>query len=176
MKKETAAIILKLFSIYMFATGLDYLFAGVIMAATSSNNLWSGDRIMILPNLSPILVGLLLWLLSGSIAAWLTKDNKSENTSPNIDVYILAKLCFAILGLFLIAKALPHVLSVIATWIILPEYPSILIDSMSLSNITTPFFSLLIGIGVFLGTERLVKVIKLIRTIGTEDRSVNGGR
>lgn len=170
ISKKIIAIVLKILGVFMIAKGLNFVFSFLILLAVSSN----GQPLisygpLILPNCSYFLVGFLLWILSGRIASWLTKDEQASEATVNTNLQGLAKLGFALLGLFLIGESLPKVLSILVALLTIPDYPSMIIGSMTISNVTTPFFSLLIGIGIFLGAEGLTKAFKIFRNLGLKE-------
>lgn len=168
--KKTAAIVLKILGVFMIAKGLNFVFSFLILLAVSSNGQpLTSYGPMILPNCSYLLVGFLLWILSERIASWMVKGEQASEATANTNLEWLAKLGFALLGLFLIGESLPKVLSILVALLTIPDYFSVMIGTMTISNITTPFFSLLIGIGIFLGAEGLTKAFKMFRNLGLKE-------
>jgi hypothetical protein len=160
-KKEVASLACKILALYSIINGL----AGGIFDEISIIQLGSNrtlQRIEILTFLAPFLVGIALWFFSETIATKMLLSNEKINKNNSPTAMEIQVIAFSILGLFFIGNALPKTVS---TVYILFTMEGFEIDTPSYTQqLIEVGIQLVIGLGLFLGTQRLILINKAIKS------------
>ncbi|SHN65673.1 hypothetical protein [Desulfitobacterium chlororespirans] len=160
-QREIASIGCKLIGIFFVVQGARLLSFNVPVAA---NMIADYTLTNIVYSLITILFGILLWCFSGKLAKILVKE-KNRNEAVGIGASDLQRIGFSVLGLYFIGHSLPELVTKLASLHTsnhgLPGLPGLRIYFLG-GTIT----ELLIGIGIFLGSQGLVNLLNLIRTAG----------
>jgi hypothetical protein len=165
-KQEVASLACKILALYSMINGL----AGGIFDEISIIQLGSNrtlQRIEVLTFLAPFLVGIVLWFFSETIATKMLSNEKiNKNNSPTaMEIQVIA---FSILGLFFIGNALPKTVS---TGYLLFTMEGFRIDTPSYTQqLIEVGLQLVIGLGLFLGAQRLILINKAIKS-GAKSRN-----
>lgn len=120
---------------------------------------------------SPGLLGGLgagLWLGSRKLAARVFPQ--ADSPSPPTRILAIHALVFSVVGLFIIANSLPQVLGVVIHFTIAWQETLQLGYLELIRPLTEPLFQLIIGVVLFLGSHRLVRVWSRLRYAGIRDK------
>jgi hypothetical protein len=166
-KQEVASLACKILGLYGIINGL----AGGIFDEISIIQLGSNrtlQRIEVLTFLAPFLVGIVLWCFSETIANKMVFSSEKINKNNSLTAMEIQVIAFSILGLFFIGNALPKTVS---TVYILFAIEGFRIDAPSYTQqLIEVGLQLVIGLGLLLGTQRLILINKAIKS-GTKSRN-----
>ncbi|AFL99724.1 hypothetical protein Desde_1297 [Desulfitobacterium dehalogenans ATCC 51507] len=165
-QREIASIGCKLIGIFFIVQGSRLLSLNVPVAA---NMIADYSMVNIFYSLITILFGVLLWYFSDKLAKVLVKK-RNQNEVIGLGASDLQRIGFSVLGLYFIGHSLPELVTKLASLHTasygLPEPTGLRV--LFLGGPTT---ELLIGIGIFLGSQGLVNLLNLIRTAGLKRES-----
>ncbi len=160
-QREIASIGCKLIGIFFIVQGLRVLSLNVPAAV---NMIDDYSIVNTFYSLITILFGILLWCFSDKLAKILVKE-KNQNEAVGVGASELQRIGFSVLGLYFIGNSLPELVNKLASLHTssygLPEPTGLRILFLG-----GPITELLIGIGIFLGSQGLVNLLSLIRTAG----------
>ncbi|KTE89250.1 hypothetical protein [Desulfitobacterium hafniense] len=160
-QREIASIGCKLIGIFFIVQGTSLLSLNVPVTA---NMIVDYTLINLVYSLTTILFGIFLWCFSDKLAKILVKE-KNRNRTVGLGANELQRIGFSVLGLYFIGNSLPELVTKSASLHTsgygLPEPTGLRILFLG-----GPITELLIGIGIFLGSQGLVNLLSLIRTAG----------
>jgi hypothetical protein len=113
-------------------------------------------------------VGIVLWFFSETIATKMLFSNEKINKNNSPTAMEIQVIAFSILGLFFIGNALPKTVS---TGYLLFTMEGFRIDTPSYTQqLIEVGLQLVIGLGLFLGAQRLILINKAIKS-GAKSRN-----
>lgn len=159
-KQEVASLACKVLGIFFIIQGTNVLALTLSVLATTI--IAHESLFNVIFSLIYILFGALLWILSDKLSVILIKGESYSSGGSNIGVSDLQRICFSVLGLYFIGKSVPKVVSVLTNMYPMNEISTTRIILGSLDVIT----ELVIGLGIFFGSQGLVNLLNMIRTAG----------
>lgn len=152
-KREVASLACKFLGIYIFIQGISW---GVSALTYTLNNPDQKQIGGIVAGISLLIFGIILWFVSDGIAALITKGKTGDGkASSGIKASELQHIAFTVLGLYLIANAIPRIVSYftsVSMMFFKPSKVKILLDCLGL---VAP---IIIGLIIFFGAKGLVKL------------------
>lgn len=176
-KREIAVLACKILSIYTiikaitvlfyFAQSFGFFFRGQQEAFRFALWLIGG----LLPFVLLIIFGILLWYLSDQLAARMISDTVTSESNPKIVSTHIQAIAFSVIGLFVLAEALPRLTRIIIALSIRPlnMQNQQLIHADKIAQIGALFVQLAIGFWLLLGSRRLVNILKTVREAGVRN-------
>lgn len=121
----------------------------------------------------PVAIGVLLWIYSDKLAGFMVKPQDVQETemiSASFDLETVQILAFTIIGVFLIVKAIPSLVSALTVCVILPQHSVGQVWLQTISQLVDSVIQIILGLWLVLGSKGVVNFIKKIRTIGVSDK------
>lgn len=110
--KSFAQVALRLFAVFMIIMGLVGL-PGVVLALKDNSVPLDSKvdiRLYIASLLLPIVLGVLIWIASPSMARWMAGKDERSGSAVQLDVQRMQAVAFVVLGVWLAIKTLSQVL------------------------------------------------------------------
>ena len=168
-----ALIGLRLIAIYLIAQGITSMPNIYLLLSTYSQES-SGTNIVyvsiILAILSPLLIGILLWVISPKICNYLIPENKdTSSVNRNIDIKELQITAIVLIGVYLSATTIPYAFSVnYQLFSNMVEVNGAKTCNLSiLYNAISVNVKLLVAVLLIIGSTTINNIIVKIRTSGT---------
>ena len=153
-KREMASLSFKVLSIYTFIRVIDQL--QYVFYYFQNEPVLENLLTKILPPLLLLFCGGLLWYLAPFLASSVFKSSTPEN-EPSASLADIQTVAFTVVGLFLLASALPEMVNVIVIsftlWVI-GSKPALI------HNIIVLFLKVGLGLWLLLGSRGFVKFIR----------------
>ncbi len=167
-KQEIASLACKILGIYMITQGINVM-ANVLTAYLFvpqqgfSNNTF---MTIISSFIFLIIFGVLLWPLSDRLAAIMVKEGPHFREELGVTASDIQRVSFSVLGLLLFANSIPRLVPVLVSFYTMrgiPNSTANLFGSLGTAGIVT---QLILGLGIFLGSQGLVNLLNAIRYAG----------
>ncbi len=156
-KREIAILSFKVLSIYTFIRVIDQL--QYVFYYFQTEPFLQNLLIKTLPPLLLLICGGLLWYLASYLASSVFKSSLSEN-EPNASLADIQRIAFMVVGLFLIASALPELVNIVITsltlWVIGGK-------PVLIKLIIVFFLKVGLGFWLLLGSHGIIKLIHLMQ-------------
>lgn len=161
-QREFAGLACKVLGVYMIMQGLNVLgnVAGV-QAATPDPLALKNPLSIIFPFLFLIVFGILLWLFSDKLAGIMVKNGSQPVGTQGIKASDIQKVAFSVIGLWFLGNSLPKLVSVLTTMFSTRQFSNFGMRVMFAA--AGPINQLIIGLGIFLGSQGLVKLVNTAR-------------
>lgn len=167
-KRELAGLACKILGVYLIIQGITVI-ANILVTALTNPNQSIPISNVLSSFILLILFGSLLWGCSDWLAAFIAggageaKEQDGSGITPN-DVQ---RIAFSVLGLYLLGKALPNLLSVMGSFLSLYHFA---LNLQLLTMLAHPIIEFLVGLGIFLGSSGLVNLLSFLRTGGVKGK------
>jgi hypothetical protein len=176
--KVFTKICLRLIALYFFMT---YIFYGITIISYLLKNLGNPDEqvdigsvFAVMPMAIMAVISILLWIFAGKIANNFVGKEEDNDCTQNIDYDKVQYIGFCIVGVLVIANAIPNLSSCIYQ---LAEMSKMQIDygnrlySTYIEKLISAVLQSVIGIWLVFGTKGILNAIKKIRTIGHKEEA-----
>jgi hypothetical protein len=124
---------------------------------------------VVLPFFFLIIFGILIWVFSGKLSVFMVKGKVHSEKELGIKADDLQRVAISVLGLFFTGTSLPKLIS---SWMNYTNFTARneMFDATRLlpeafGNLT----QLIIGLGIFFGSQGLVNILKYLRYIGVKN-------
>ncbi|MFZ3130229.1 MAG: hypothetical protein WA125_03780 [Desulfosporosinus sp.] len=165
-KREIASLACKILGIYMIIQVINIL-ADIFFASMAMPNQMVPIEIfnIILPFISFILFGVLLWIFSDKLSAIMVTAENHSNEGLGMKASDIQRVSFSVLGLFFLGNSLPKIVSTLTDIYSMsdsmPDYKTrLLLGAIGAS------VQFIVGLGIFLGSQGLVNFLNIISTAG----------
>jgi hypothetical protein len=177
--KKICVIFLRIFAIYLFARAIQSLLLslpgiviGFSQAQSSPLQVWNFISI-ISSYIFSILIGLLLWIFSENISAFITEEKDSDKAVFNFDIKNIQITVFSAVGLIFIVIGFSKLISNVLSYIHITNLYKILANTdvfSSSRHIIEYKYSLIsdgimavLGIWLLLGSKGIINLIRKSR-------------
>jgi hypothetical protein len=164
-KHEIAILACKILGVYMIIQGINVL-ANVVTATFIMPDQSASTMLVnvIFPFIFLIIFGIILWFLSGKLSAFMVKGEAHSKEDSDIKANDLQRVAFSFLGLLFMGTSLPKLISGLMNFIAMKE----MIDTTMrlLPGLLGNIAQLIIGLGIFFGSQGLVNLLEYIRHFG----------
>ncbi|MHB8127293.1 MAG: hypothetical protein ACYDEJ_17055 [Desulfitobacteriaceae bacterium] len=164
-KHEIASLACKILGVYMIIQGIN-VFVNVVTSAFMMPD--QSASIMLVNIFCPfiflIIFGIILWFLSGKLSAFMVNRESYSKEESGIKVIDIQRIAFSVVGLLFIGASLPKLISSLMSFIAMKE----MIDNnlRLLPGLLGDIAQLIIGLGIFLGSQGLINILEHIRSSG----------
>ena len=159
-KREIAILSFKVLSVYAFIRVIDNLpyVLYSIFGNDAEKAIISNLLIKTIPTLLLLLCGVLLWYMAPFLASSVYKSAAFEN-DPKASLTDVQTVAFTVVGLFLLASALPEIVSFIVIWYTM--WTTDVVGRQALiQNIIVLLLKIGLGLWLLLGSRGLVRFIR----------------
>jgi hypothetical protein len=163
-KQEIASLACKILGIYIIIQGINVLSSVLYVSIATPNLMANESLINIIFSLMYIFIGVLLWLLSDKLSAIMVTGENHYNEGSGIQVGDIQRVAFSVLGLFFLGNSLPKLVSTLTNEYFMSGSPYSTTRLMLEAGGTV--VQLIVGLGIFLGSQGLVNFLNTIRTAG----------
>jgi len=164
-KREIASLACKILGIFFIIQGTNVLSLTLSVAATSPIAHESFFNVIF--SLIYILFGVLLWFLSDKLSAIMVAREIHSNEGSGIQISDIQRIAFSVLGLFFLGNSVPRLVSTLTNGYFMSG------SAYSVTRLVLEaggtVVQLIIGLGIFLGSQGLVNFLNNIRTAGLKD-------
>ncbi|WP_434512168.1 hypothetical protein [Desulfitobacterium sp. AusDCA] len=161
-KREIASLACKILGIYLIIQGINVM-ANILSTSIATPNLITHETILniIFSYIFLIIFGALLWFLSGKLSLLMVKDESPFDEGFSLKANDIQGIVFAAIGLVLIGNSLPKFATNLINLYITRGEPNMALKLLpgTIGAVT----QILIGIGIFLGSHGLVKLLNILR-------------
>ena len=118
----------------------------------------------------PVVVGILLWVFSTRLAAYMVKplERGEETPAVMVEPETVHALAFTIVGILLLVNALPNLVSALTTYSLLPEHAVARSLVEVISRVTDSAVRIILGLCLIFGSKGLAGLLKKIKTAGVK--------
>lgn len=171
-KREIASLACKILGIYMIIQGINVSTNVLSFYIATSNQMARENLLNISYPLIYILFGVVLWLLSKKLSVIIVKGDTHFSEGTGISASDIQRVAFSVLGLFFLGNSLPKVVSTLTSMYSTSDLP----DSTTrlLIGAGGTITQLIVGLGIFLGSQGLVNFLDNIRHAGLKRNDENG--
>ncbi|EHQ89186.1 hypothetical protein [Desulfosporosinus youngiae] len=164
-KQELASLACKILGICVIIQGIN-VFSNIIMfiVITPSAEMASGVFLNTIFSLVYILFGVLLWIFSDKLSAIMVRGESQLPEGSGLGAKDIQRVAFSVLGLYFMGSSLPNLLGVVTS--LIREQPMHM--SQILFGSVGMLARLIIGLGIFLGSEGLVNFLAGLRRAGVK--------
>lgn len=168
-KGELTNIALKILAIYFIIQGINAIATVVTYRAISTTSKITYAVNTSLPLVFFIVLGIILWIFSNKFSGIIVRDEgQLEITNDSIiNATELQTVLFSVIGLVLIGSSLPQIITMLMSMyqvIDIPDGPI-----RVLPYLTGEITKLILGLVIFLGSQKLVVILKSIRNVGIKE-------
>lgn len=164
-KREIASLACKILGIFIIIQGTNVLANVLSYSIATQNTVAHESLINTIFSLVYILFGGLLWFQSDKLSAIMVTEESPSDKGTGVGISDIQRVSFSVLGLYFIGNSLPKLVSNLLSMYSLlnrqPESTARLL--LSLGGVIT---ELIIGLGIFLGSQGLVNFLNFTRTAG----------
>ncbi|WP_368294567.1 hypothetical protein [Dehalobacter sp. TBBPA1] len=160
--RKTASLACKILGIFFIIQGTNVLSSILIYSVSTPNAVVHESLLNAIFSLVYILFGFLLWIFSGKLSLILTKEEHYSNEGSGLRSVDLQRVLFSVLGLYFIGHSVPRLVSALMSMYPMNGISTTRVLFSSIGIIT----ELIIGLGIFFGSQGLVRLLDLIRTAG----------
>ncbi len=120
--KTLSKIALRVLAVFFIFEGIGNL----PMLAMSINSYGSSVKVEWFPFwesavlVAPIILGIVVWLLASTIAAWMVDYNDTGESAPPIDAFTLQVIALVTLGIFFIIQCVPNIAGTLYVFLATP--------------------------------------------------------
>ena len=171
--REVASLACKILGIYIIIQGINVLSSVLLYVSTATSDQMAHESfINFIFSLVYILFGVLLWFFSYKLSAIMVTEGNHSKEGAGIEVSDIQRVAFSVLGLYFIGSSLPRLVSTLTSSMRgLPNSFTGFILLGSVGIIT----EVIIGLGIFLGSQGLVNFLNNMRTVGLKKDDSNEG-
>jgi hypothetical protein len=138
----------------------------VFFATPNLIDLGSSIKI-VFPFMFFIIFGVLLWYLSDRVSVMMVKGETQSNEIIDIKANDIQRISFSILGLFFLGNSLPKLVSTLTNIYLMRDQIDFTDSTIRLLvGAIGAITQLIIGLGIFLGSQGLINFLNCIRTAG----------
>ena len=164
-KREIASLACKILGIYIMIQGINVLSSVVLsISIATANQMANQSFLNIIFSSIYILFGVLLWFLSDKLSVLMVTGENHVNNSSGIEASDIQRISFSVLGLFFLGNALPKLVPALMTIYYMSRLPNTTTRLILEAGGTV--VQLIVGLGIFLGSQGLVNFLKAIQTAG----------
>ena len=164
-KRELASLACKILGIYLIIQGIN-IFVNITFFAvtTPSDEVVTGIYLNLIFSLVYILFGVLLWIFSDKLSAIMVRGETQLPEDSGLGARDIQRVAFSVLGLYFMGSSLPNLVTVVTSLIReqAMHMTQILFGSVGM------LARLIIGLGIFLGSEGLVNFLAGLRRAGVK--------
>lgn len=164
-KYEITSLACKILGIYIIMQGI------IVMANVIPISLTMQDQsvpVMLINGIFPfvflIIFGIIIWVFSGKLSALMLKGETYSEEKSGIKANDFQRVAFSVLGLFFIGTSLPKLISNVIDFITMNEMVGT--TMRLLPGILGNIAQLIIGVGIFFGSQGLVNLLVYLRYVG----------
>lgn len=140
-----------------------YVLSNIFLySATTPNSIAHEYLLNVVFSLVYILIGSLLWIFSGKLSVKMTNGDYPSNENSSLTSIDLQRVLFSVLGLYFVGHSVPKLVSALMSMYSMNGVPITRILFSSIGTIT----ELIIGLGIFFGSQGLVRLLYSIKTVG----------
>jgi hypothetical protein len=176
-KKDFGGLACKILGIFLIIQGINMLSNFLYHYFTTPEILADGLASGVAYSSVYIGGGVLLWLFAGKLSAMMVSRSEACDRGEGISAGDLQRIAFSVLGLYFIGNTLPRLASSVANLANLQSFygrpPAN--PGMIAWTFVGPIVELLIGIGLFFGSQGLVNLLTTLRKAGPASSSNTQG-
>lgn len=162
-KREIAVLVCKIFGIYTFLLAVQGLTTGLFMLPTHPYG-------YTIPLFILLILGYIFFFKPDSIGKYMVSEEKESKIKFEVDYEDIQKIAFSVIGLFILASAIPRVFGAILQILTIQIYQR---DNypfwLRTSSLIEAVLRLGIGLWLFLGSRALVEFLRKIREAGVNN-------
>lgn len=163
-KRELASLACKILGVFISMQGIN-VFSSVLYVSLASNLIEENRFANVIFSLVYILFGVLLWFFSDKLSALMVTKENHYYEGSGIRVSDIQRVAFSVLGLYFIGSALPTLITSFTSGYFMSGSPDL--DTVTrLIHHAGTIAQLIIGLGIFLGSQGLVNFLNYIKTAG----------
>lgn len=164
-KREIASLACKILGIYMIIQGINVSANVLSISIATPNQIAPGSLFNIIFSfIFLILFGVLLWFFSDKLSAIMVTGENHSNEGSGIEVSDIQRVSFSVLGLFFLGNSLPKLVSTLTSMYSMSGLPNSI--TRLLIGAGGTITQLIVGLGIFLGSQGLVNFLNNIRHVG----------
>ncbi|KLU61327.1 hypothetical protein CEB3_c22670 [Peptococcaceae bacterium CEB3] len=166
-KEEIAALACKILGVYLVVQGINVMLnVSAMYWFAPQQGPGNNVLLMISPFLFLIVFGVLLWLLSDNLGATMVKGEPKFREDSAITANSIQRVAFSVLGLLLLGNSLPKLVSDLVNLYLVKGLPNSAARLFGPLGFTGVIVQFVIGLGIFLGSQGLVNLLKIVRGAG----------
>lgn len=165
-KHEIAKLACKLLGLYTFinAIGAVLSFVANLPLLMQGNNAALSLLYSTIPFLVWAFFGLILWFKADSFARAMVSDSVEAQESGQLSATEVQAIAFSVIGLVFLASSLPKAASLLGS--LYQTKQNINMINPRIDNVAGVIVQFLVGLGLFLGSNGLVGLLKSLRYSG----------
>lgn len=175
-RQEIAELICKTIALVLFAQGTYHLIHTIvllfvelspILAILNGVSFYAPDisPLVLLPMVSPLILGWFFWKKSEAIARRMVPSNPSAAAGNTLSIQDLKILVFSALGVLVLIRGIQRLLAVV---FLVKSYSLVTSEFWFSPETWSGLLEFFIGLWLLLGSRGIVKGIKWLRTVGIE--------
>lgn len=173
-----AKISIRVVAIYLVTYGIMQVPAITTAFYYSGNQDAEGINILLFLSFaifSPLISGIVLWLISDKLSAWVIGNSDSKDSVNNLNSNNLQAVALSIIGLVVVFITLPNLISQI---IQLSNNANIIdgnrvFDTNTLSLVIASTLKIVLGVLLVLGPDFWVRLLRFLREYGLREKTSN---
>lgn len=162
-KKEIAKLACRILSVYNIVKAASLVFMSLYGSNLTTFLQFSPSFILLFA------LGIVLWLAADQLAGAMISDFDTQEGATGFSIEDAYNVAFATLGLFVLATALPELISSVMKIYIADQIRFSGIKQTSIIGVIQYTVQLLIGLGLFAGSRGLVRIVRTLREAGYKE-------
>ncbi len=169
-KRDIASLACKVIALFLFIQGISIManLLSYYITVPNLRGMMDSEQVanMVIPYIFLLIFGGLLWTFSDKLALIMIKGDSDSSWSENFNIKAIdvQRILFSILGLFFMGNSLPKIVSALINMYWMSDLPNV--SKSLMPNTIGEISQFLLGVGIFLGSQGLVGLLKAIRNLG----------
>ena len=165
--QDLTKVVIRLFAIYLAMSGLALFPHSLSFAAMGASDAPISLYLFLVAPISYWVIAVLFWVLSSPVARIVASDRHTEETQTSIDITVLERAGFSIVGVYILSWSIPELIRVVFVSFEDVTLPIFNITRQNFWDDIATLISFVLGFFLVFGARGLQGFVARIRSYGT---------